>query len=67
MGLFDKMRGKPASASGKVTDPVCHMSIDPASAAGTSQHGKETYHFCSAGCKSRFDADPHKFLGAHSH
>ena len=27
----------------------------------------DTYYFCSAGCKSKFDADPHKYLGAHSH
>lgn len=66
MGFLDKLRGKGA-APAKATDPVCHMSIDPAKAAGKSQHGSETYHFCSAGCKAKFDADPHKYLGAHSH
>lgn len=68
MGFLDKIRAKePAAPTGKVTDPVCHMVIDPAKAAGKSQHGAQTYHFCSTGCKTRFDADPHKFLGAHAH
>lgn len=66
MGFLDKLRGKQAT-SGKVTDPVCGMTIDPAQAAGKSQHGAQTIHFCSAACKTKFDADPHKYLGAHSH
>ena len=48
----------------KVTDPVCGMTIDPASAAGTSQHRGETIHFCSLGCKAKFDAQPEKYAGA---
>ncbi len=45
-----------------VKDVVCGMQIDPAKAAGTSQHNGQTYHFCSAGCKAKFDADPSKFV-----
>lgn len=67
MGLFDRFKGKPAAASAMAKDPVCGMSVDPAKAAGTSSHGGKTFHFCSTGCKKRFDADPHKFAGAHSH
>ena len=67
MGLLDKLRGKEASTGGKVTDPVCGMTIDASKAAGQSQHGSQTYYFCSASCKGKFDADPHKYLGAHSH
>lgn len=66
MGFLDKMRGQ-APPSGKVTDPVCHMTIDPKSAAGKSEHAGQTIYFCSAGCKTKFDADPHRYLGAHSH
>lgn len=57
----------PARADGKVEDPVCHMRIDPKFAAGTSVHGRATYHFCSASCKQTFDADPHKYLAGHAH
>ena len=65
MGFLDKLRGKPDGA--KATDPVCDMSIDPAKAAGSSQHGPRTYYFCSPGCKAKFDAEPHKYLGNHAH
>ncbi|HEY0141662.1 MAG TPA: YHS domain-containing protein [Thermoanaerobaculia bacterium] len=45
-----------------VIDPVCGMSIDPAHAAGTSQYGEETFHFCASSCKTTFDAAPQKFV-----
>lgn len=64
MGILDRFRG---GASANATDPVCGMTIPTSSAAGKSEHGGTTYHFCSAGCKAKFDADPHKYLGAHSH
>ncbi|TMD22290.1 MAG: heavy metal translocating P-type ATPase [Chloroflexi bacterium] len=44
-------------------DPVCGMSVDPASAEHRSIHDGQTYYFCSSGCKERFDKDPAKFLG----
>ena len=39
-------------------DPVCGMAVDPATAAGTSQHRGQTFYFCSKGCKAKFDANP---------
>ena len=45
-------------------DPVCHMDIDPSSAAGTSEYEGKTYYFCSRGCKVDFDADPAGVLKA---
>ncbi|HEX5140386.1 MAG TPA: YHS domain-containing protein [Dehalococcoidia bacterium] len=39
-------------------DPVCHMDIDPKTAAGTSEYEGQTYYFCSRGCKVDFDEDP---------
>jgi Cu+-exporting ATPase len=47
-----------------VHDPVCHMDIDPAHAAGTSEWEGVTYYFCASGCKAEFDADPAKVLRA---
>lgn len=46
----------------KVTDPVCHMMIDPADAAGSSTHKKQTYYFCATSCKTRFDANPTRYV-----
>ena len=45
-----------------VCDPVCHMDIDPATAAGASEYNGQTYYFCSLGCKKSFDKDPEKYL-----
>jgi len=43
-------------------DPVCGMTVDPATAKHRSEHGGKTYYFCAAGCKAKFDADPGKYL-----
>lgn len=67
MGFLDKLTGKQPATAAKVTDPVCGMTIDAAKAAGKRQHGAQTYYFCSANCLAKFDAEPHKYLGAHSH
>ena len=71
MGLFDFMRKKEPDnvvGAGTAIDPVCHMTVDVRSPpGGASQHGAQTYYFCSPGCKRSFDADPHKFLGPHAH
>jgi len=32
------------------------MEVDPADAAGSSERGGETFHFCSAACRDRFDS-----------
>lgn len=45
-------------------DPVCGMTVDPASAAGSHQHGGKTYYFCNPSCLERFKAEPAKFLDA---
>ncbi len=45
-------------------DPICDMTVDPASAAGSFAHGGQTYYFCSAGCLTRFKADPAGMLAA---
>lgn len=62
MGILDKLRGN--APAGPVTDPVCHMKIDPKDAAGTSEHEGKTIYFCSVGCKRQFDADPAKYASA---
>jgi Cu+-exporting ATPase len=46
----------------QVIDPVCGMSVDPASAAGQSDYNGTTYYFCSPGCKAKFDANPAAYV-----
>jgi len=52
---------EPAAAV-SVTDPVCGMTVDPATSKHRFEHAGTTYHFCSAGCRSKFEADPAKYL-----
>jgi Cu+-exporting ATPase len=43
-------------------DPVCGMTVDPQTAAGSHVHGGRTYWFCSPGCLERFRADSDRYL-----
>jgi Cu+-exporting ATPase len=45
------------------TDPVCGMTVDPHTAKHQASHHGQPYYFCSAGCKTKFAADPQKYLG----
>ena len=49
-------------ASDQATDPVCGMKVNPATSKHRFDHGGTTYHFCSAGCRTKFAADPESFL-----
>ncbi|HSD93690.1 MAG TPA: YHS domain-containing protein, partial [Methyloceanibacter sp.] len=44
------------------TDPVCGMTVDPNAGKPSLAHGGHTYHFCSDGCRSKFAADPTRYL-----
>jgi xanthine dehydrogenase accessory factor len=45
-------------------DPVCHMTVEIASARHVAEYDGMRYFFCGAGCKTRFLAEPHRFLVA---
>lgn len=51
-------------AAGAAIDPVCGMTVDPATAKHLSTHDGQTFHFCSAGCKAKFDASPATYIAA---
>ncbi len=42
-------------------DPVCGMTVT-AQSTHVHTHGGNSYYFCSAGCKTKFAADPQKYL-----
>jgi Cu+-exporting ATPase len=46
-----------------VKDPVCGMTVDPATAKHRAEHDGHAYYFCCAGCRGKFVADPAKYLG----
>ena len=52
----------PKNGAQTVTDPVCGMTVDPQSAAGSHEHLGIKYHFCSTNCLTKFKAAPDKYL-----
>ncbi len=51
-----------ATDASKAIDPVCGMTVDPHNAKHRHDHLGHTYYFCSAGCRTKFIADPDKYL-----
>jgi Cu+-exporting ATPase len=51
-------------SDGKVSvrDPVCGMTVDPERSQHRLDYRGETYHFCSAGCRTKFIAEPRQYL-----
>ena len=45
-------------------DPVCKMLVTPETAAAEYEYNGTTYYFCNPGCKTRFAAEPEKYLNA---
>ena len=43
-------------------DPVCGMKVDPATSKHDFDHHDTTFHFCSAGCRTKFEGDPERYL-----
>jgi P-type Cu+ transporter len=44
-----------------VVDPICKMKVDSSTTSLSSEHEGKKFYFCSAGCKQKFDKDPHKY------
>jgi P-type Cu+ transporter len=59
--------GADAPGSSKAIDPVCGMTVDPHTAKHRHDHLGRTYYFCSAGCRTKFIADPDKYLSPSEH
>jgi Cu+-exporting ATPase len=58
---------KPADAvasagAGKAKDPVCGMDVDPHTAKHRAEHAGRPFYFCCAGCRTKFLADPERYL-----
>jgi len=53
----------PVSTDTPLKDPVCGMTVTEQS-AHQHEHGAKMYFLCSAGCKTKFAADPAKYLAS---
>ncbi|HEY5840605.1 MAG TPA: heavy metal translocating P-type ATPase, partial [Mycobacterium sp.] len=61
--MFGKKKSK---AVDKAIDPVCGMTVNPATAAGSAEHDGTTYYFCSPHCQETFQTNPAEYVGARS-
>jgi Cu+-exporting ATPase len=56
-------KGKPMDGHmTKAIDPVCGMEVDPATSRHHADYQGTHYHFCCNGCRSKFEADPDRYL-----
>ncbi|WP_054311879.1 heavy metal translocating P-type ATPase [Mesorhizobium sp. 1M-11] len=53
-----------AVGEGVLRDPVCGMEVNPNAGKPTFEHGGRLFHFCSEGCRGKFEAHPEEFLTA---
>ena len=51
-----------AKLNDSAIDPVCGMTVNKSTAAGSLAHDGKTYFFCSAHCLEAFRKDPARFL-----
>jgi Cu+-exporting ATPase len=49
-------------AAPMATDPVWGIMVEIGARGPISEHRGETYRFCSEGCRTKFAADPERYL-----
>src|SRR5579863_1019247 len=49
-------------ANDPTKDPVCGMEVNPATAQHRFEHNGTIFHFCSARCQAKFEANPDAYL-----
>ena len=47
-----------------IRDPVCGMTVDPKAGKPSLDYHGRTFHFCSDGCRAKFEAAPESYLTA---
>ncbi len=52
----------PSPSGESFIDPVCGMTVDPTTTAHHASHDGRDFHFCSAGCRTKFVSDPDRYL-----
>ncbi len=50
------------AAADEALDPVCGMKVDPAKSPYSFDYRDTRYHFCCNGCRTKFEADPERYL-----
>ncbi|MGH8159120.1 MAG: heavy metal translocating P-type ATPase [Rhodanobacter sp.] len=55
-------QGSNSLESAVATDPVCGMRVDPVTSKHQATHDGQVFHFCCAGCKTKFEMAPATYL-----
>ncbi|MGD9839695.1 MAG: heavy metal translocating P-type ATPase [Afipia sp.] len=58
--------GDGGAEAGKAIDPVCGMAVTIATAKHRFAYKGQEYVFCSAGCRTKFEGNPEKYLAPKS-
>ena len=56
------MQPAPVPTGAAAIDPVCGMTVQPATAAGSYEYQGKTYYFCATSCLTKFRTDPTHYL-----
>jgi P-type Cu+ transporter len=56
----------PKAKDAKAKDPVCGMTVDPHRTQHRTTHAGTDFFFCCASCRTKFEADPARYLAASS-
>jgi Cu+-exporting ATPase len=59
-----EMQAADKQAGDLVKDPVCGMTVNPATSKHRLEYRRQPFHFCSAGCHGKFGANPERYLQA---
>ena len=59
---LSRHRHDPSALPAEAHDPVCGMTVDPATARHRVEHGGHRYVFCSARCREKFTAQPGRYI-----
>jgi xanthine dehydrogenase accessory factor len=59
-------RSGATAAPAVAVDPVCGMEVAVSEATETATHAGQAYSFCCSGCRTRFEADPARYLATGS-
>ncbi len=54
--------GRSLAEVAEAIDPVCHMTVNVATAHYTAEYAGQTYYFCSASCQRSFEKEPDQYL-----
>jgi YHS domain-containing protein len=61
---LSRQQHHPLDPEAAVHDPVCGMTVDPATATHSAEHAGHSYFFCSTTCQEKFAADPARYIAS---